>query len=48
MRGGLLPYAFSRQFGMKEIIGSLKMRGIRFKGLNFLAFVIFGHGLSCS
>ena len=43
--GELLLYAFSGQFGRKETVRHLKMRGIRFKGLNFLFFVTFGREL---
>ena len=45
--GELLPYAFSRQFGKKETIRLLKMRGVWSKGLNFLSFVTFRFGLRC-
>ena len=43
--GELLLYAFSGQFGRKEIVGHLKMRVIRYKGVNLISFVTFGREL---
>lgn len=43
--GELLLYAFSGQFGRKEIVGLSRMRDIRLKNVNVISFVTFGCGL---